>query len=315
MNLTKNTIRRAAAVSVALFAMVGTTACSEIAEPDQVGLYYLEGQSDGFAFDHCIDPGTADDYVWNNSVVWLPENLRTWNIAKEGGDTDEPIAAPAKPEPGQPSGVSVNLYSMTNLHLNTSCDGGKDSPLVQWWEKIGRRYEADTDDGWRKMLLNTVVPALETASRTVVREYNADPLVAGISWPEVQKKISDAFAAELKRLMGGEFFCGPAFDRQSKQCPAVEVILKNIDYTDAGIKDARNAKAKALALAAAKVAEAEGEVTAAKTREQLYRNAAWVRLQEATMRLEEAKACAAAANCTLVIGANGVVTTTSGGSR
>src|SRR6188474_1364342 len=75
------------AVLAAATVLMGTAACAEIAEPDKVGLYYMEGQSDGYKFDHCIDPGAVDDAIWNNSVVWLPNHIRTWNIAPEGGDT------------------------------------------------------------------------------------------------------------------------------------------------------------------------------------------------------------------------------------
>ena len=107
--------------AIAALSLIGLSACAEIAEPDKVGLYYAEGQIDGYKFDHCIDPGASDDALWNNSVVWLPNNLRTWNIAPQGGDTDVPITVASKPEPNQPSGVQVNVWSQANLMLNTDC--------------------------------------------------------------------------------------------------------------------------------------------------------------------------------------------------
>lgn len=286
------------------------TGCAEIAEPDVVGLYYMEGQSDGYKFGHCIDPGKSDDWVANNSVVWLPNNLRTWNIAPQGGDTNVPITVSTKPEPNQPSGVQVNVWSQVGIMLNTNCDGGKDSTIVQFWERIGRRYGADTDAGWNVMLLNTVVPALEKSTRVVVRNYAADPTVAGTNLPEIQQAVSVEFGKELKRLAGGDFFCGPTFNRATKTCPSVEVLIKDVDYTDPGIQQARNNKQKALEQAAAAVAAAQGELDAAQKLNELYQNRAWVELEKAKLQLEIAKACGQNPNCRMIMGADGTIVST-----
>lgn len=286
--------------------LMGTSACAEIAEPDKVGLYYMEGQSDGYSFGHCIDPGKSDDALWNNSVVWLPNNIRTWNIAPEGGDTKTPITVASKPEPTQPSGVQVNVWSQTNLTLNTTCVD-KNSILVKFWERLGRRYAADTDNGWRTLLLNTVVPALEKATRVAVRTYSADELVAGTVLPQLQSDVSTEFGKELKRVTGEDYFCGPGFVRGSTTCPAVEILIKDVDYADPGIQEARNNKQKALEQAAAQVAEAQGKVQAAAAQQELYKNPAWIQLQLAQVRLEQVKACAASAKCTIVMGVDGQV--------
>lgn len=283
------------------------TACSEIAPPDQIGLYYLEGNSDGYKFDHCIDPGKSDDALWNNSVVLLPNNLRTWNIAPKGGDSTDPIVVASKPEANQPSGVQVNVWTQTNFYLNTVCDGGATSPIVQFWEKVGRRYGADTTEGWTAMLESTVVTALTTATRNIIRTYSADELVAGTNLTEVQEKIAAAFQVELKRLVGGDFFCGPTFNRVTKTCPPVEVIVKDVDYNDPGIQQARNAKQKAIEQAQALVAEAQGKLDAANTEKQLYNNPAWVQLELAKLKLQQVQACASNPNCTVVVGSDGGV--------
>lgn len=296
--------KKALLAALAVVGLVSTTACSEIAPPDQIGLYYAEGQVDGFKFDHCVEPGSSDDWIANNSIVWLPDNLRTWNISPQDGDSNVPITVASKPEPNQPSGVQVNVWSQTNMALNTTCTDAN-SPVVQWWENMGRRYNADTDDGWRVMLLNTVVPALEKASRSVVRNYSADALVAGTVLAEVQERISTEFATELKRLTGGDYFCGPTFRRGSPDCPPVQILVKDIDYTDAGIQEARNNKQKALENAAAQVAEAEGRVRAAQAQQSLYSNEVWLQLEIAKLELEKAKACAAAGQCTIVIAPQG----------
>lgn len=297
-------------LAVAAVGALLLTGCSVIAEPDGVGLYYMEGQSDGYKFDHCIAPGNVDDAEWNNSVVWLPNNLRTWNIAPQGGDSNAPITVSTKPEPNQPSGVQVNVWPQVNLMLNTNCDDKGNSPIVQFWERIGRRYGADTDAGWKTMLLNTVVPALEKSTRVVVRNYAADPTVAGTNLPEIQQAVSREFGDELRRLAGGDFFCGPTFNRATKTCPPVEVLIKDVDYTDPGIQQARNNKQKALEQAAAAVAAAQGELDAAQKLNELYQNRAWVELEKAKLQLEIAKACGQNPNCRMIMGADGTIVST-----
>lgn len=297
--------------------LIGTAGCSTIAAPDQVGLYYLEGNSDGYKFDKCIDPGATGDAEWNNSVVYLPTSLRTWNIAPEGGDTNVPVVASSKPQEGQPSGVEVSVWSQTNMFLNTYCDshGGM---VRQFWETVGRRYKADTDEGWRNMVKQTVVSALEKATRDVVRSYPADDLVGNVGGvlAEVQQKISAQFAAELKRLAGGDFFCGPAFNRIKPDCPPIEVIIKDVTFTDAGIQQARNEKQKALEIAAAQLARAQGEAAALKAEakgksdaaaelQKLYANPAWVKLQLAILQAQMAKDCGQNPNCHMIVGADG----------
>ena len=167
-------VKKFSLLIVALLALPVLSACSEIAAPDAVGLYYAQGQSDGNKFDHCMKPGQVDDAVWNNSVYYVPNNVRTWNVAPSGGDTNQALVVTAKPDAGQQSGLEVLVYTQTNFKLNTYCgtdDKDPNSPVVQWWQNLGDRYDADTQQGWLNMLNNTVVPALEKAKNTTRYGY------------------------------------------------------------------------------------------------------------------------------------------------
>ncbi len=303
---------------IALAALaLGVTACSyPTPAPDQVGLYYNQGSVDGYQFGYCIDGGKSNsEQEWNNSVVYLPTSVRTWNVATdEGADAKEPIVVPTKPRKDQPSGVPVAVWPQANMELNSNCndiEGFTGGTLRKFWESIGRRKQADTDPGWKAMMLVTVVPALQKAVRDVVREYDADALVAnaGGVLTEVQTKISERFAVELERLSGGKFFCGPAFERGNPTCPPVELIVKDVDFANPAIQAARDEKQRAAESGAAKLAEAEGLLQSQIALNKALADPNYRTYLFRQMDVEIAKACAANPNCTLVVpnGANVIV--------
>lgn len=309
--------RRIARIVALVALALGVTACSyPTPAPDQVGLYYNEGSSDGYQFAYCIDGGKSNsEQEWNNSVVYLPTSVRTWNVATdESADSREPIVVATKPREGQPSGVPVSVWPQANMELNSNCDdieGVKGGTLRKFWESIGRRKQADTDPGWKAMMLVTVVPALQKATRDVVREYDADALVAnaGGILTEVQTKISARFAVELERLSGGKFFCGPAFERGNRECPPVELIIKDVDFANPAIQAARDEKQRAAEAGAAKLAEAQGLLQSQLALNKALADPNYRSFLFKQMDVEIAKACASNPQCTLVVpnGANVIV--------
>lgn len=302
---------------VLVAAVLALAGCSTVADNDKIGLYYDKGALEGDVFSHCISPGEAGDYTWNDYVVFLPVSQRTWNVGGEGADSGTAIVSSSKPQDGQPSGVEVQVWPKTTFKLNTFCDasGGK---LKPFWENLGRRYGADQEDGWRKMLLEVLVPPLEKSIRDVTRSYFADDLVGNVNGviQEVQTKVAAQFSAELKRVAGDDYFCGPSFNRAKDECPSVELLIKDVTYNDPGIQAARNEKQKAVELAAAQlaraqgeaaalVAEAEGKKNAAAALATLYQNPGWVQLQMQILQLEAVKSCGANPNCHMFVGNSG----------
>lgn len=326
--------RKMLAIAAAAAVISGSSACSTIAAPDEVGLYYLEGNSDGYTFGTCIEPGQTGDSQWNNSVVYLPTNLRTWviddmpdpsnpgrYIIAPGADSADVIVVSAAPEEGQPSGVQIRVATKTNFKFNTYCDasGGK---AREFWEAVGRRYDANTEDGRRRLYNAELVPVQKTIIKDELRKYNANALIAnadGIQ-TQAQQKIAERLAVEFNRIAGGNFFCGPSFDRARPDCPPLELLIIGIENADPGIQAARNEKQKAVELAAAKLATAQGEAAAlvaeangkrdaAAALRDLYQNPGWLTLQQQILQLEAAKlqaeavkSCGQNPNCHMFVG-------------
>ncbi len=328
----RNKIRAALTAVIAVFVMGSMSACFPYSNPDEVGLYYWQGSIDGNEFGYCVAPGqTADDMTWSNEVVYLPTNQREWKITPDSTDQNTPIVASTKPKLNQTNSLPANVWVQIKLKLNTNCDDIKDYPggtLRKFWEDLGRRDWGGQGDvtepgGWKEMMKSNVVTTLTTATNTVTRQYDIDDLETnkdGVR-TEVQSKISDIFGSELKRATGGNFFCGPTFNRVVAEeegqvaegtCPPVEVILIDIDYSDPNIIAARNQKQVELENAAAQIAKAQGESQAnlirakslleqQQTLSRVMSDPNYRAYLEKQMDVEIAKSCSGSQNCTLVV--------------
>jgi hypothetical protein len=310
----------------AIALVVTATACTTTTtSPSHVGLYYYIGPQEGNHFDHCTIPSKTDSmYPINDKIYYIPIDGRTWYINEADGDSKELTVVTAKPEPGQTTGVAVKIGSQTSFALNSHCGvDGKDgaSPLIQWWEKFGRGYGADVDPelsaeeqrkdpGWVAMLKQVLAPALNTAIKDSAKNYPASALVSGMANGPImvdgvqreglRTEIGAALAKELRRLTGGDYFCGPTFTRVSPDCPSVEVTTQ-AEYASADLLVAQGEKQAAVERAAAAVIEAEGKVAAADKLGSLLNNPAWLEYQKALLQLQAVQACAANPNCTVVM--------------
>lgn len=304
-----NTHRIAAAVTAAV-AVVSMAACSTRPSPDEVYLFYMNGSFDKKDFKECVSPNGKGPWQANNDVFALPTSLRTWNIRPSGGDTDQAIRSSSKPGANGQPGPEVAVYATAEFYLNTNCDGGKNSPVVQFWEKTGRRYHVSnengefSDDGWHTMLLNTLVPAEEKAIREATKNYSADELDANANgvWKRIEESLGATFLAELKAKTGGDYFCGPTYNRASGQCPPLRISITDVNFADPGITEARARVFKAEQDAKAALIAAQSQVDVANKLSTAGKDAGYVRLKELETQLAAAQACSANPNCTLIVG-------------
>lgn len=300
-------VLRATVLGVAgVVLVVGATACTTTPQPDEIVLHYHGGSIEGNNFSDVIYPGTkANNFNVGDTRVFLPTSLRTWNIAPGSKDQETPIVAPAK------DNVPVAVWLQVNMLLNTNTEDAEGFPggtLREFWEVIGRRYDADSDEGWDDMMKVTVVPALTKAVTDTVRAYESDPLVYNTDgiYVEVQSEIGRRFLEELERLSGGDFFCGTSFVPDWRDgggaCPQPELILTNVDFANAEIQAARDQRAVAEENAAAALIEAEGHTAAQAELNTALGDPAYLEYLIAQMQLQAAQACAQGANCTVIVG-------------
>lgn len=334
---------------LALGVVLPAGACSTRAPSDQIVLYYKAGTGDDRQFGECIEPGKAGSYPVDDEVFYLPTSLRTWNIRPEGGDTNKPIKSGTKPVGTQP-GPEVVIYATADFYLNTDCGDGKDSPVVQFWENTGRRYgvsvdgeEGFSDDKWRAMLLNTLVPAEEKALREQTRNWTADELDANLNgaWAQMEKQLGPLFLEQLRAKVGGDYFCGTGYARGTEvewpewvadgtdekglakfreekhrgKCPPVRISIIDVNFADDNIAKARAAVFAAEQEAKAKLIAAQAELQQSQILGQAASNEAYLRYKQIEAQAKAAEACKANPNCTVIIDGTGGANVNVGGSK
>lgn len=324
----KKIARRITAALAAVTVIGSLAACSTIAEPDQIVLQYTGGSIDGSVYKGCIAPSKKGDAQYNNHNFFLPTSERIWAIRSDGaGDTDKPIEGGTKQDAKGNQGPKVNVYATIRFYLNTNCDAGTESPVVKWWESVGRRKGADVnpeesaadqqkDSGWKDMLYATVVPKMEAAIRNSTPNFSADEVDNNLNG--AYDKLAQAISVELAKEYGkpGAWFCGLAYNRAADpkaptSCPPLDVVVTDGNYADPKVAQARSDVFAAEQKARAREIEVKSQVSAANELKAVGTEGLEIqRLQNqlaiAQERTKQAQACASNPNCTVIVGDAGV---------
>lgn len=353
-------LRRAVAVTaVAVLAVGMQTGCSATRpEANEIKLYYMAGSGDDRVFRQCIAPGTAGPPEYDNDVFTLPIDARTWNVLPDkGADSNTPLLVGSAPAKDGSSGPQVAVWYTTDFYLNWDCGfdqtkklsgqkGAETSPVVQFWEKVGRSAQLSNNNGdfdqgkWADMLRTR----LATVERDVIQQqtklYDAATLKdnLGDTYERMEAALGPAFQEKLQEKLGGQFFCGGEFDGgkqvtwqdpvlnangqpqmdpvtrlpvtqpKTGTCPPVRIDITNIDLASPQAQAAADAAYVAAQQAKAAQVKADSDQAVAK----LATDPNVMKLREMDNEKEIAEACAQGANCTLIQGVDGGVNVTAG---
>jgi regulator of protease activity HflC (stomatin/prohibitin superfamily) len=271
--------------------------------PDKVLLHYSGGPTQGTHFKEIVSPGSSTSfYGLLEHFYFLPATQRNYIISKNADEGDrhhaDSIQSPSK------DGVNFDFQLAVYFKLNT-----QPAVVKQFFEQICLKYhcwDLSADGGWDHMLNDTLRQQIENALQIESRRYSTDDLANN---PDVIARIQTSIGTDLKdrfnRVLGGEFFCGPTYDRQrSGVCPDFNFVMKkpeapqNIRDHYAAVKAAQISIQEAQAEALKKKAEAEGDAA----RQAALQGAP--ELSAAQLRYLEVQAeqsCASNSNCTLVV--------------
>lgn len=252
MNIRKLTSKKLTVAVVATLGLGALVGCALRVPTDYVVLHYSAGAEDR-KFVNCVEPGTSEDNPGNDDYFALPTSLRTWNISDQGGDTNVPITSGSRPSAvldatGKPTGATqpgpeVTVWGSVDFYLNTDCTGGVNSPVVQFWERTGRRSWKDghgvsvdsdgsgfSEDAWKVMLQNTLVVAEQAAVRQQTRLFSADDMDANVNdvLTIMARQLGPNFNVLLREKVGGDYFCGPGYVR-GQEVEWTEYVADGVD--------------------------------------------------------------------------------------
>ena len=326
--------RRARLLACVLLTLVavGTASCTAPAPVDEVGLYYNGGPIEGNSFERVVLPGSGTALLGpSDRIKWLPAGQRNYIVSKNTDEGDRQgsdfVEVPAK------GGVAVQFEVSVYFKLNTSTArltiGDKTYPggiLQRFWEEIGKRYGADTRNGWDAMLNDNFRKIIEASMRQKVFNYSVDELYANTEGEasgkedailQIQNEIATQIKENINQGLGGQYFCGPTFNRDRPDvCPDFQFIINSAEPPEAvrasfaAQRIAANEVVTAQNRAQAKAAEAEGT----RLQQEALRGSLTPEYLD-LQRIEALKLCAQNQSCTIVNGSGADVLVQPGSAR
>jgi len=194
---------------------------------DKVGLSYTGGPIAGTHFQRVVKPGSGQFFNgFFASLHELPATQRNYIVSKnpDEGDrhTSDFIPGPTKDR------VIAEIELAVTFKLNT-----EPTAVRRFYEQLCVKYHCEDlspRGGWDKLLNDNFRQVLENAVQQETRQINAADLNNN---QEVITRMQTDIASHLKddfnQVLGGNFFCGPTFDRSRPTvCPDFKFVIKNI---------------------------------------------------------------------------------------
>lgn len=274
---------------------------------DKVGLSYTGGPIAGIHFQRVVKPGSGQFFNgFFSSLHELPATQRNYIVSKNTNEGDRHVAdfipGPTKDR------VIAELELAVTFKLNT-----EPRTVRKFYEQLCVRYHCEDlspGGGWDKLLNDNFRQVLENAVQQETRQINAADLNNN---QEVITRMQTDIASHLKddfnQVLGGNFFCGPTFDRNHPSiCPDFKFVIKNITLPK-DLQDAFTAQQSSSAQVVVKQNEA-AQVKATAEGVAAQQNAVQASLTPQYLEYLKVQAetqCAQRPGCTLVI-SNGATT-------
>lgn len=230
--------------------------------PDKVALHYTGGPFQGVHFVEVVAPGKSIKfYGLREKFYKYPATQRNYIVSDRAEEGDRKEADRIKTVSADNLGAWWNVA--ITFKLNTSPDVVK-----RFHEQLGLKFNAWGEKGWDHLLDQTLRQVLDNRMAAEASKY---PLEKLYSDPTTRSAIQSAVGADLKNgvndLVGGNFFCGPTFDREHPNvCPDLKFIIKGAPTIPDGIKaqfDANRQAALAVQQKNSEVEQAKKQAEAA----------------------------------------------------
>lgn len=231
------TTPRTTAVAALAALTLAATGCSASVEPDEQGLEYNAGAFSSTEFDQCVKPGTREYRGLGDFIVKIPGGQRTYTL----GDKKKSAEAPAAKVVTKDD-QTMNVEVQVTFSLNPDC-----KTLQDFYERIGRKFDVDTDAGWVKFLNTYLGAALNKALDDATKKYGWKELYASADTKQAwEEEVSKLLVSYIEEQGGGEFFVSPTFTGAKGQKPGAPQLLVQQPTPGKKIIDSLTKKAAAI---------------------------------------------------------------------
>ncbi|MET8006285.1 SPFH domain-containing protein [Nonomuraea glycinis] len=196
---------------LAAAALLAVTACSITTDTNEVGLDYdYDSWSGTTTKEGCVPPGQRAWQDINDPGYVYPADQRSFDFSANDGAESKPITVVSK------DNLEMSVAGVSTFYLNQDCD-----TLATFHDKIGKKFAADTDEGWKRLLGVYIKQPLDRAMDAAAKKYAwkqlyADPAIKQ-AWETEVATLAQQF---IKEQAGADYFTQFRFTLQQPQPPA-----------------------------------------------------------------------------------------------
>lgn len=227
-----------AAALVVVLAVVGSSALTLAdSEINERCLIYSGGIVEDKAYTGVLEPGaTAESIGFGSTTYCYRTDQRSYIGAVEGGDTGSVEVA---------SNDDVRLVVDYQLYFKLNQE---EDTLRKFHENLGVKTEAWEEEGWREMLRQYFEPQIARAMEKAALNHDWRDLYGSEEARlAFQQETVTNLRANIRDVIGDDYFCGPAYDGPGTDCGAFTFTVSKPVPTNPSIIESVEAEQRAKA--------------------------------------------------------------------
>jgi len=175
------------------------------------GLVYTGGPLDGNTYVRTLKPGVKRTLIARHPLDWLnksyryPVTQRDYIISSRANEGDvkgkDAISYPSKDSVM----MTFNIALYFDPNWNAEVKGYRGNMQQKFHERIGVKYRAWTDDGWRAMLAAKFRKQIENALQKQAANYTAEQIYTTAKF-QIEKDIAKDIEERMEKVLGDNYF-------------------------------------------------------------------------------------------------------------